>query len=230
MFEFDQYGEGNDFDYSMVGYQKDSLTDEKNGENYYRKVASSRPVYYSIFDLFWGATNQDVLLTEMCYYCYIQKSIKWWVHKGPCVFSSIFVNSQWLALFLQISFKNVLKTLGGTFLLLWKCIFISKNWKNLIRIFEDPTFWIYFSNQNVGSSRILIRFFQFLLMKCIFIIIRRFHLMFSIHFWMKFVKIGQVIVSLQKLNWIHRAHHALIIWLISGCRNSSTSRLVARLG
>ena len=129
----------------------------------YRKVASSRPVYYSIFYLFWGATNQDVLLTEMCYYCYIQKSIKWWVHKGPCVFSSIFVNSQWLALFLQISFKNVLKTLGGTFLLLWKCIFISKNWKNLIRIFEDPTFWIYFSNQNVGSSRILIRFFQFLL-------------------------------------------------------------------
>ena len=28
----------------------------------YRKVASSRPVYYSIFDYFWGATNQDVLL------------------------------------------------------------------------------------------------------------------------------------------------------------------------
>ena len=102
----------------------------------YRKVASSRPVYYSIFDLFWGATNQDVLLTEMCYYCYIQKSIKWWVHKGPCVFSSIFVNSQWLALFLQISFKNVLKTLGGTFLLLWKCIFISKNWKK-----SDQNFW-----------------------------------------------------------------------------------------
>ena len=126
----------------------------------YRKVASSRPVYYSIFDLFWGATNQDVLLTEMCYYFYIQKSIKWWVYRGPCVFSSINVNSQWLALFLQISFKNVLKTLDGTFLLLWKCIFISKNWKNLIRIFEDPTFWMYFSNQNVGSSRILIRFFS----------------------------------------------------------------------
>ena len=33
----------------------------------YRKVASSRPVYYSIFDHFWGATNQDVLLTEACY-------------------------------------------------------------------------------------------------------------------------------------------------------------------
>ena len=37
----------------------------------YRKVASSRPVYYSIFDHFWGATNQDVLLTEMCYYCHL---------------------------------------------------------------------------------------------------------------------------------------------------------------
>ena len=132
-------------------------------KNDYRKVASSRPVYYSIFYLFWGATNQDVLLTETCYYCYIQKSIKWWMHKGPCVFSSIFVNSQWLALFLQTPFKNVLKTLDGAFWLLWKCNFISKNWKNLTRIFEDPTFWIYFSNQNVGSSRILIRFFQFLL-------------------------------------------------------------------
>ena len=44
--------------------------------NTYRKVASSRPVYYSIFDHFWGATNQDVLLTEMCYYCYVQKPIK----------------------------------------------------------------------------------------------------------------------------------------------------------
>ena len=26
-------------------------------EYVYRKVASSRPVYYSIFDYFWGATN-----------------------------------------------------------------------------------------------------------------------------------------------------------------------------
>ena len=43
----------------------------------YRKVASSRPVYYSIFDNFWGATNQDVLLNEMCYYFYVQKSMKW---------------------------------------------------------------------------------------------------------------------------------------------------------
>ena len=27
----------------------------------YRKVASSRPVYYSILDHFWFATNKDVL-------------------------------------------------------------------------------------------------------------------------------------------------------------------------
>ena len=35
LFEFDQQGEGNDFElpYSMAGYQKDSLTDENNGEN-----------------------------------------------------------------------------------------------------------------------------------------------------------------------------------------------------
>ena len=30
-------------------------------ENTYPKVASSRPVYYSSFDHFGGATNQDVL-------------------------------------------------------------------------------------------------------------------------------------------------------------------------
>ena len=45
----------------------------------YRKVASSRPVYYSIFDYFWGATNWDVLLTETCHYYHVQESIKWWV-------------------------------------------------------------------------------------------------------------------------------------------------------
>ena len=35
LFEFDQYGEGYDFElpYSMAGYQKDSLTDEKNSVN-----------------------------------------------------------------------------------------------------------------------------------------------------------------------------------------------------
>ena len=58
----------------------------------YRKVASSRLVYYSIFDHFWGATNQDVLLSETCYYCHVQQSIKWWVHKRLHELVSIFVN------------------------------------------------------------------------------------------------------------------------------------------
>ena len=35
------------------------------------------PVYYSIFNHFWGATNWDVLLTETCYNYHVQKSIKW---------------------------------------------------------------------------------------------------------------------------------------------------------
>ena len=40
-----------------------------NMEKYkYRKVASSIPVYYSIFNNFGDATNWDVLLTETCYY------------------------------------------------------------------------------------------------------------------------------------------------------------------
>ena len=43
----------------------------------YRKVTSSRPVYYSIFDYFWGATNWDVLLTETCYYCLLQELINY---------------------------------------------------------------------------------------------------------------------------------------------------------
>ena len=118
----------------------------------YRKVASSRPVYYSIFDHFWGATNQDVLLTETCYYCYVQKSIKWWVHKGLHEFSSIFVNLPWLALFLKISFKNVLKSFDGAFLLSCKCIFISKNWEksdrnswgSYILVGKVDDFWIRF--------------------------------------------------------------------------------------
>ena len=33
----------------------------------YRKVASSRPVYYSIFEHFWDATNWDVLLSKGYY-------------------------------------------------------------------------------------------------------------------------------------------------------------------
>ena len=47
----------------------------------YRKVASSIPVYYSIFYYFWGATNWDVLLTETCHYYHVQQSIRWWVQK-----------------------------------------------------------------------------------------------------------------------------------------------------
>ena len=43
------------------------------------KVASNRTVCYSIFDYFGGATNQVVLLSEMCYYCHVQQSINWWV-------------------------------------------------------------------------------------------------------------------------------------------------------
>ena len=43
---------------------------------YYRIVVSSRPVCYSIFDHFWGAINWDVLLTETCYYCHVQQSMK----------------------------------------------------------------------------------------------------------------------------------------------------------
>ena len=53
-----------------------------NKQSIYRKVASSRPVYYSIFDYFWGATNWDVLLTKTCYYYHVQQSIKRWVKKG----------------------------------------------------------------------------------------------------------------------------------------------------
>ena len=53
----------------------------------YRKVASSRPVYYSIFDHFWGATNQDVLLSKTCYYCHVNHR----VHKRCHEFNSIFV-------------------------------------------------------------------------------------------------------------------------------------------
>ena len=33
----------------------------------YRKVVSSRPVYYSIFEHLGSATNQDMILTETCY-------------------------------------------------------------------------------------------------------------------------------------------------------------------
>ena len=125
----------------------------------YRKVASSRPVYYSIFDYFWGATNQDVLLTETCYYCYVQKSMKCWVHKRLHEFSSIFVDLPWLALFLKTPFKNVLKSFDRALLLSCKCIFISKIWKNSWGSYILVGKVIYFSYQNVGFSRIPIRFF-----------------------------------------------------------------------
>ena len=86
----------------------------------YRKVASSRLVYYSIFDHFWGATNRDVLLLP----CQEINQMK-----GLHEFSSIFVNFSLFALFLKIPLKNVLKSFDGALLLSCKCIFISKNWK-----------------------------------------------------------------------------------------------------
>ena len=44
----------------------------QHGYNIYCKVASCIPVYYSIFDHILGATNQDMLLSKTCYYCYVQ--------------------------------------------------------------------------------------------------------------------------------------------------------------
>ena len=108
-------GTGNVFLYerSISEYHKDvKISGVQMPYHYtgtYRKVASSIPVYYSIFDYFWGATNQDVLLSETCYYCHVQQSIKR----------------------LQNSFQS-----------LW------------------ITWCIYFSYQNVWSSRIPIRFFS----------------------------------------------------------------------
>ena len=58
----------------------------------YRKVASSRPVYYSIFDHFWGATNQEVLLSETCYYCYVHQS---WIHFYLCNYSILIKYPRW---------------------------------------------------------------------------------------------------------------------------------------
>ena len=150
-----------------------------------------------------------------------------WMHKRLHEFSSIFVDLPWLALFLKTPFKNVLKSFDRALLLSCKCIFISKIWKNSWGSYILVGKVIYFSYQNVGSSRIPIRFFfNFYLWKCICMIIRRLHQMIS-NFWMEFSKIGQVMVNLQRLNWIHAALYALIIWLISGYSNSSTSRLVA---
>ena len=100
-----------------------------------------------------------VLLTETCYYCYVQKSMKCWVLKRLHEFSSIFVDLPWLALFLKTPFKNVLKSFDRALLLSCKCIFISKIWKNSWGSYILVGKVIYFSYQNVGSSRIPIRFF-----------------------------------------------------------------------
>ena len=85
----------------------------------YRKVASNIPVYYSIFDYFWGATNWNVLLTETCYYYHVQQSIKRWVKKRWHEFISIFYN---YLLFLPKC--RILKNSNQIFLnlYLWKCI------------------------------------------------------------------------------------------------------------
>ena len=140
-----------------------------NKQSIYRKVASSRPVYYSIFDYFWGATNQDVLLTETCYYCYVQKSMKCWVHKRLHEFSSIFVDLPWLALFLKTPFKNVLKSFDRALLLSCKCIFISKIWKNswgsyiLVEKVDDfgisyaLIIWLISGHSNSNTSRLVAR-------------------------------------------------------------------------
>ena len=66
---------------SMGGRKLEYFLVEQSKKKKYRKVASSRPVYYSIFYYFWGASNWDVLLTETCHYYHVQQSIKWWVQK-----------------------------------------------------------------------------------------------------------------------------------------------------
>ena len=78
-----------------------------------------------------------MLLTETCYYCYVQKSMKCWVHKRLHEFSSIFVDLPWLALFLKTPFKNVLKSFDRALLSSCKCIFISKIWKKFLRILHS---------------------------------------------------------------------------------------------
>ena len=101
---------------------------------YYRKVASSRPVYYSIFDYFLVATNWDVLLTETCYYYHVHQSIKRWVKKGWHKFISIFANYiivhryshlPWLVFyFCKLYLTKWSKILGLSIL-----IFINKDWE-----------------------------------------------------------------------------------------------------
>ena len=42
--------------------------------NRYHNIASSRLVYYSIFNCFGGASNQDLQLTKNCYYYHVHFS------------------------------------------------------------------------------------------------------------------------------------------------------------
>ena len=46
----------------------------KNSASMNHKVVISRPIYYSIFH-HWDATNQDVRLSEMCYYCHLNQPL-----------------------------------------------------------------------------------------------------------------------------------------------------------
>ena len=112
----------------------------------YRKVASSRPVYYSIFGYFWSATNWDVLLTEMCYYSLLQQSIisafqslhfRWYVNVHTissftisCVLFLQFI-TKWNEIFIY-----VIIILGDPLGSPEFCIFISKDWEK-----SDRNFW-----------------------------------------------------------------------------------------
>ena len=112
----------------------------------YRKVA--RPVYYSIFDYFWGATKWDVLLTQTCYYYHVQQSIKIWVKKRWHEFFSILANYLlYMGILIYHSLCSILavtkwnKILWLSILIFLQMHFQKKNKKNLIGILEDPTFW-----------------------------------------------------------------------------------------
>ena len=112
----------------------------------YRKVASSIPVYYSIFNYFWGTTNWDVLLTETCYYFFLQQSIKWEHFQSLLITTSFTIPC---ALFLQFSWQNGVKSFRAFLFMIYLiiilgdpfgspefCIFISKDWEK-----SDRNFW-----------------------------------------------------------------------------------------
>ena len=54
----------------------------KAKKDHYRKVASRSTCYYSENQVFRGATNQDMSLTETCFYSKIQK---FWILKSRLV-------------------------------------------------------------------------------------------------------------------------------------------------